>query len=368
MTRLDSTSKKIDHIDVLVGTRPEIIKQAPIISQLRDRDIEYRIIHTKQHYDTELSDLFFEEFDLPSPDVSLDVGSGTHGEQTGNMLAQLQPYLAHESRDSMLLVQGDTNSALVGALCSMKLPNVILGHVEAGLRSYDYRMPEEYNRRVIDHVSDILYAPTKKSKSVLKSEEVPGRAHVTGNTVIDAVERLLPVAEKQSDNIPTNSFVLATAHRAENVDDRETLTEIITLCKTVTEDVILPLHPRTEKSLQRFDLYEELANTESVNIRDPVGYLDFLALMSSAEYIITDSGGIQEEVTAPSLNKRVFVFREQTERPEAVESGHATVVGTDAEEALALIDESSLNSEKQFPFGKGNAAIRIVDLIENNLL
>lgn len=352
-------------IAVVVGTRPEIIKMSPIIRELEERGEGYDIIHTGQHYDHEVSEIFFEELELPEPDRYLGVGSGSQGEQTGNALIGLEKAF-EELGIQTVLVQGDTNTVLAGALAGIKM-GLNVGHVEAGLRSYDYRMPEEYNRRLTDHASNLLFAPTENSAEILRSESVWGDIHVTGNTVIDACLQNMEIAERKAEfdfELP-DDYVLVTAHRAENVDDKEVLKDLLNVFENLGTPQIYPIHPRAEKMFKEFDLYDRLKNIEGMKLVEPQGYLEFLVLMRDCEYILTDSGGIQEEATAPNIKKKVFVLRESTERPEAVEADFAEIVGTDDEEILHRIKEFNKENwdPKEGPYGKGDAGKKIVDVI-----
>jgi UDP-N-acetylglucosamine 2-epimerase (non-hydrolysing) len=241
--------------------------------------------------------------------------------------------------------------------------------LKAGLRSFDLRMPEEHNRRLTDHLSSYLFAPTERAKANLKNENVWGKVYVTGNTVIDAVRQHLPIAEKKSEilkKIRFEKFALATAHRAENVDDLAVLKNFVDAFEESPVPIVYPMHPRTKKRLRQNKLYAKIKESENVQVLPPVGYLDFLVLMRKCELIITDSGGIQEEATAPSIRKPVLVIRLSTERPEAVEAGFAKVVGTEKHEILAAID-TALTRRKELPgkspFGDGDAAEKIVKII-----
>ena len=350
---------------MVIGTRPEIIKMSPIIRELEERGEDHDIIHTGQHYDHEVSEIFFEELELPEPDRYLGVGSGSQGEQTGNALIGLEKAF-EELGTRTVLVQGDTNTVLAGALAGIKM-GLNVGHVEAGLRSYDYRMPEEYNRRLTDHASNLLFAPTENSAEILRSESVWGDIHVTGNTVIDACLQNMEIAERKAEfdfELP-DDYVLVTAHRAENVDDKEVLKDLLNVFENLGTPQIYPIHPRAEKMFKEFDLYDRLKNIEGMKLVEPQGYLEFLVLMKDCEYILTDSGGIQEEATAPNIKKKVFVLRESTERPEAVEADFAEIVGTDDEEILHRIKEFNKENwdPKEGPYGKGDAGKKIVDVI-----
>lgn len=352
---------------IVLGTRPELVKMAPVLEALERKGERVILVHTGQHYDDNLSGAFFRDLGLRGPDHYLGVGSGTQAVQTANCMVKLEEALSQD-RPKMVLVQGDTNTVLAGALTAVKM-GIPVGHVEAGLRSNDRRMPEEYNRRVADHVSHLLFAPTKESERILKDEKVWGKVHVTGNTIIDACERFAPVADKKSKavrKVKFDEFVLVTAHRAENVDDKKVLAGLVKVLTESPLPVVYPLHPRTEKMLRRFGLYDRLANSRNVQIMPPVGYLDFLALMRKCRLILTDSGGIQEEATSPSIRKRVLVFRRGTERPEAVKAGFARVVGTDpAKIASALAKElvSDARPKGKSPYGDGKASERIARLV-----
>jgi UDP-N-acetylglucosamine 2-epimerase (non-hydrolysing) len=352
---------------LVVGTRPEIVKMAPIFHECEKRGIDYYLLHTGQHYTESMSESFFVDMGLRDPDKNLNIGSGTHSEQTAKALVGIEKELVTET-PSFVAVEGDTNAVLSAALAAVKL-HIPLAHVEAGLRSYDKRMPEEYNRRLTDHASDYLFAPTERSADTLRHENVMGEIFVTGNTVIDALEMLLPVARKRKaavHGLKADGFALMTLHRAENVDDRATLEGLVRGLLSLDTKIVFPAHPRTVARLNEFGLMSLLRGTGFIEVTEPLGYLDFLRLMDMCFYVITDSGGIQEEVTAPSLNKRVFVLRVSTERPEAVESGHATVVGVDPVVFPKMIKDSvasGLHSTRPCPYGSGDAAKRIMDVM-----
>lgn len=343
---------------------------APIVLELQKRKMDFMIVHTGQHYDLEMSKVFFDQLGLPEPDHFLEVGSGTQAYQTGTSLIKLEEVFLKEKPD-LILVEGDTNAVLAGALAGAKL-GIDVGHVEAGLRSYDMRMPEEHNRRLTDHLSRLLFAPTEWSASNLRKESVWGEIHVTGNTVIDACLHYMPMALKESKIMETvrfEEFALATAHRAENVDDPEVLKNFVEIFTKCPIPVVYPLHPRTRKTLKEQGLWEELSESKNVQIVPPVGYFDFLVLMSNCRFILTDSGGIQEEATAPNIRKMVFVLRLSTERPEAVEAGYAEVVGLDCTKVLESV-KAFLGKEQKFkeesPYGSGNSGTKVVDILESS--
>lgn len=358
-------------VAVVLGTRPEIIKMASIIKHLESGNHDYEIIHTEQHYNANLSQAFFDDLGLPNPNYRLSIGSGTHAQQTANAMVRLEDVFLKSSPD-VVLVEGDTNTVVGGALSAAKL-GIKVGHVEAGLRSYDRRMPEEYNRRLTDHVSDLLFAPTEHNARTLRKENVWGKIFVTGNTVIDACKEYLPIAEKRSEileKIRFDDYALVTAHRAENVDDPKTLRSFVRILIGCPLPVIYPLHPRTAKMLKEQGLYQKLKAHNKVQLIDPVGYFDFLVLMKHSSFIMTDSGGIQEEATGPGIQKRVFILRNNTERPEAVEAGYAEIVGTDEGSVLKRIIEFKAEPDtsiKPSPFGDGSAGKVIVSHLINEL-
>ena len=357
---------------VVVGTRPEIIKMAPVYFALKKAKVDVRLVHSGQHYDFKMSKIFFEELELPEPDSFLSVGSGSPGQQTGDAIAKFEKEFT-DTKPDCVLVEGDTNTVLAGAVAAMKM-HIKVGHVEAGLRSYDLRMPEELNRRLTDHASDYLFAPTDEAIRILKGENVWGKVYKTGNTVIDATMRYLPKAEKTSRvlwDVPWKNFVLATLHRAENVDNPEVLAHMVTVLTQCPLPVVLPLHPRTDLRLKEGGLKDNLERSKNIKLLSPAGYLDMLLLMKNTSFILTDSGGIQEEATSPSIRKRVFVMRKSTERPEAVKAGYCKVVGTNPKKVLKeLKDFTNGKSKPKFrpcPYGKGDAGTRIASILKREL-
>jgi len=353
---------------VVVGTRPEIIKMAPIVRALQKNKIPTFFVHCGQHYDYNMAQQFIEELELPQPDYAYKFRACSPGTQTAQIIAYMDKLLK-KTAPALVLVEGDTNSVLAAAVAANKR-EIPVGHVEAGLRSFDLRMPEEHNRRLTDHLSTFLFAPTERAEANLKRESVWGKIYVTGNTIIDAVIQHLPIAEKKSgilDKVHFEKFVLATAHRAENVDDKAVLRTFMEVFASSPVPVVYPMHPRTKKRLHQNKMYAQIKKLGSIQILPPLGYLDFLVLMKKSELIITDSGGIQEEATAPNIRKTVLVIRLSTERPEAVEAGFAKVVGTDKPKILTAI-ETALIRQKELPhkspFGDGKAAEKIVEVIQ----
>ncbi len=355
---------------VVAGTRPEIIKMAPVVRALKKARIPLILAQCGQHYDYNMAQQFIEELELPPPDYTFKVKASSPGAQTARILLHMDKLLK-ATAPTLVLVEGDTNSVLASALAANKR-RIPAGHVEAGLRSHDLRMPEEHNRRLTDHVSEYLFAPTESARNNLQTENVWGKIFVTGNTAIDAVIQHLPIAEKKSkimEKIRFKKFALATAHRAENVDNPSVLKTFMGVFAKSPLPIVYPMHPRTKKRLRQNKMYSQISKIKNLQILPPLGYLDFLILMKNCEVIITDSGGIQEEATTPSLRKPVVVIRRSTERPEAVEAGFAKVVGTEESEILAAT-EAALADKKELPhaspFGSGNAAEKIVEVIRRN--
>lgn len=353
-------------IAVVLGTRPEIIKCAPIIHTCERQNYPYIVIHTGQHYSDELDSVFFEELDLPDPEYNLGVGSRPHGRQTGTLIAEIEPILEAE-RPDVVLVQGDTNSALAGSIAACKLETK-LGHVEAGLRSFDRGMPEELNRILADHASDYLFAPTKKSERLLRNEGIPeDRIHVTGNTIVDAVQRHADIAAEQSDvleefDLSSFRYAILTAHRPENVDDPDRFADIVDGVGQFADErgvpCIYPVHPRARKRIEEFDL----SIPERIELVDSLSYLDFLRLEDEALIVFTDSGGVQEETCI--LGTRCVTVRDSTERPETLTADANLLVGTDSEDVAAGAAEM-LNREADWtcPFGDGTASTNILDAL-----
>jgi UDP-N-acetylglucosamine 2-epimerase (non-hydrolysing) len=355
---------------VVAGTRPEIIKMAPIIRALNEAKLPSVFVHCGQHYDYNMAQQFIENLELPAPDYALKIEASSPGTQTTEIMMKMDQLLGR-LESSIVLVEGDTNSVLASALAANKRA-IATGHVEAGLRSFDLRMPEEHNRRLTDHISEYLFAPTERAKANLLRENVWGKIYLTGNTAIDAVIQHLPIAEKKSsimEKVPFKTFALATAHRAENVDDVGVLDSFMEVFSKSPIPIVYPMHPRTRKRLQENNMLAQMKQLKNLLILPPLGYLDFLVLMKNCRLIITDSGGIQEEATAPSIRKRVLVMRLSTERQEAVEAGFAKVVGTDSKNILAAMREAVEKDEELpsvSPFGDGTAAAKTVEVIKRN--
>lgn len=352
-------------ISIILGTRPEIIKMSSIIRESEKQGLNYFILHTGQHYSYNLDRVFFEQLELPDAKYNLDVGSGTHAEQTGKMLMGIERVLQKEE-PRVVLVEGDTNTVLAGSLAATKL-HIKVGHVEAGLRSYYRVMPEEINRVLTDHCSDYLFAPTEKSRQILLGEGIPdNKIFVTGNTVVDAVYQNLGISEEKVN--PLNDFelkprdyFLVTVHRQENVDNKTCFNGILKGLVLIANEfglpVLYPIHPRARKMMNHFSL-----KVNSIEFIEPIDYLSFLQLESKAKLVLTDSGGVQEETCI--LKVPCVTLRDNTERPETLEVKSNILVGTNAENILDATKEMlSRKNNWENPFGDGNAGKKIVDIL-----
>ena len=346
----------------IVGARPNFIKCAPLSRELR-KEFDEIIIHTGQHYDYEMNKVFFDELNIPEPDYHLGVGSGTHGEQTGEMLKKTEEVLIKEKPD-LVLVFGDTNTTLAGALAASKL-HIKVGHIEAGLRSFDRRMPEETNRVLTDHCSDLLFCPTETAVENLKKEGgVNNGVHLTGDVMVDALKENIEIAEKKSKilnelDLKPKEYYLATVHRAESTDEFIRLKSIVdAFCEI--KNLVFPCHPRTEKFLKRFGLWDKL--TKKIKVIKPVGYLDMLILEKNAKKILTDSGGIQKE--AYILKIPCITLRENTEWVETVADGWNVLVGANKEKIVKKANDFEPKNKQRNVFGSGDASEKIVEVIK----
>lgn len=343
----------------IIGARPNFIKAAPVSREIR-KEFKEIMIHTGQHYDYELNKIFFDELNIPEPDYHLGVGSGTQGYQTGEMLKGIEKVLIKENPD-LVLVYGDTNSTLAGALAAAKL-HIKVGHIEAGLRSFDRSMPEEINRVLTDHCSDLLFCPTKTAVDNLNIERILKGVYLTGDVMVDTLKENVNIAEKNSKildklGLKPKSYYLATVHRAQNTDEFNRLRNIAdSFCEIV--DLVFPCHPRTEKCLRKFSLWDELS---TVRIIKPVGYLDMLVLEKNANKILTDSGGVQKE--AYILKVPCITLRENTEWVETVEDGWNVLVGADREMIIKKTNDFEPKGEQRNVFGDGKASEKIRKII-----
>jgi UDP-N-acetylglucosamine 2-epimerase (non-hydrolysing) len=363
---------KVVHV---VGARPNFVKAAPVHRALADRGLQQLVVHTGQHYDADMSQVFFRELELPAPDVNLGVGSGSHARQTAEMMKGIEPVL-EEYAPQLALVYGDVNSTLAAALVACKL-RVPVGHVEAGLRSFDRTMPEEINRILTDQVSDLLFTPSPDADQNLLREGIPSqKIRFVGNVMIDTLVRLLPRARDrdilgtlgltQKTGSVAPPYALVTLHRPANVDNRDRFAVILTALKALSRSltVVFPVHPRTRQRFREFGFADDITE---VRLTDPVGYLDFLCLQARARAVITDSGGIQEETTW--LGVPCFTVRSTTERPITLAEGTNRLVG-DQVEALPELVLAAVNRPSGHPcrpkYWDGRAAERIADIILTN--
>ena len=357
-------------IGIVVGTRPDIVMFAPIIHEMMNMKIPHVIIHTGQHYSPNMDRRFLLDLELPDPDFKLNgVGDRkTHGAQTAAMLEGIEEILLKE-RPMLVLVGGDANTNLAGALAARKL-RISIGHVEAGERSFDWRMPEEHNRRMIDHISEHLFATNKKAKGHLVRENVQGKIHVVGNPIVDASLQHVEIAKRKSDalhrfGLKPSTYAILTTHREENVDFPELLHSAIDGVSRASVRMELPViflaHPRTLKRLREFCLWDWANSLPGIRIHEAVGYLDFLNLLAHARLVFTDSGGVQQEAYIHHVP--AVTLRENTEWVETLENGANRLAGTDSNRIVAAAEEAYRATPKwSVPFGEGDAAKRIVDI------
>lgn len=352
----------------VVGARPQFIKAAVVSRELRRRDgVQEILLHTGQHFDANMSDVFFRELDIPVPNYQLDIHGGGHGEMTGRMLAGIECALIQELPD-MVLVYGDTNSTLAGALASVKM-KIPVAHVEAGLRSFNRAMPEEINRVLTDHAADLLFTPTSVATRHLLSEGIkPENIHQVGDVMFDAAIFYSSKAKQESDvvnrfGLSRKGYILATLHRAENTDDPARLMAILNNLNAAatTLPVILPLHPRTRQAIEKLN---GISLNPSICIIEPVGYLDMVMLEENARVIVTDSGGVQKEAYFHRVP--CITVRDETEWTELVECGWNRIVGVDAEKFSSSLAEAMTGSPPEWKpdlYGSGKSAGRIVDIL-----
>ncbi|MEX0616506.1 MAG: UDP-N-acetylglucosamine 2-epimerase (non-hydrolyzing) [Candidatus Woykebacteria bacterium] len=343
----------------IVGARPQFIKSAPLSKEIRKHFTEI-LVHTGQHYDQNMSPIFFEELSIAEPDYNLEIGSGGHGEQTGKMLIELEKVLIKE-KPHMVLVYGDTNSTAAGALAAAKL-HIPVAHVEAGLRSYNRTMPEEINRVLADHLSELLICPTETAVRNLKKEGITKGVYNAGDVMYDALIVNRKVAENKSKiletmNLRPKTYLFATIHRAENTDDKGNLKNIIEAFRQSKEIIVFPAHPRTQKMLKEYNL----KLSSNLKIIEPVGYLDSLQLQTNSKKVLTDSGGVQKE--AYILKVPCITLREETEWVETVDDGWNVLVGADKKKILRAIADLNPEDKQHTYFGTGNSASRITKIL-----
>jgi UDP-N-acetylglucosamine 2-epimerase (non-hydrolysing) len=351
----------MNHILHVVGARPNFVKAAPVMRALRQLGSRQTLVHTGQHYDRNMSDVFFTELEIPQPDFNLEVGSGSHAAQTAEIMRRFEPVVL-ESKPDITLVYGDVNSTVAAALVCSKLL-IPVGHVEAGLRSFDRTMPEEINRIVTDRLSDILFTPSEDGDANLLREGVPReRIHFVGNVMIDSLIRLLPAAKACPRNGFPDRFALVTLHRPSNVDDSAKLKEILDCLTRVSQglSIVFPVHPRTRQRIAEFGL-----QAENLHLSDPLPYIEFLSLQTRASVVITDSGGIQEETTY--LGIPCLTLRPNTERPATITSGTNVLVGEDRGRLmaeLANVLEGKAKKGTAPPLWDGHSGERIAQILQ----
>jgi UDP-N-acetylglucosamine 2-epimerase len=321
----------------VVGARPQFIKLSSLSKELRKKHTEI-ILHTGQHYDDELSSIFFSQLSIPKPDYNLGIGSAEHGGQTGRMLIGIEEVLLFEKPD-LVVVYGDTNSTLAGALAAAKL-KIPVAHVEAGLRSFVWTMPEEINRVLADHISSLLFCPTPTAVRNLKMEGITRGVHLVGDVMYDSFKKNLALAEKKSNilqklNLSKKEFYLLTLHRAENTDRKDNLSKLVRILVGLDRKVVFPIHPRTRKRLSQFGLMGRLNSAGNVLLIEPVSYLDILVLEKNSRYVLTDSGGVQKE--AFFLKTPCLTLREETEWVETLKGGFNRLVGLDVTRITKLV-------------------------------
>ncbi len=351
---------KIIHV---IGARPNFMKAAPVIRALADYRVEQIVVHTGQHYDFNMSDVFFQQLGMPAPDVNLQVGSGSHAQQTGNIMCKFEPVVL-EKKPDLVVVYGDVNSTVAAALVCSKLM-IRVAHVEAGLRSFDREMPEEINRLVTDQLSDLLFTPSEDGNRNLEREGIaPEKIFLAGNVMIDTLVRMLPEADRRLPADLPSRYALVTLHRPSNVDDLDWLGSLLSSLERVGHDlhVIFPVHPRTRQKIASLGI--DAAKHGQIRYLEPLPYLDFLALQKHAAVVITDSGGIQEETTF--LGVPCLTVRENTERPVTITLGTNVLVGRDTA-VLSRELHRVLSSDRKrggaVPLWDGHAAERIAKVI-----
>lgn len=343
----------------IVGARPQFVKAAAVSRTLREQHTEV-LVHTGQHYDYEMSGIFFDGLDMPAPDVNLGVGSGSHGAQTGAMLKAIEDVLIAE-RPDWLLVYGDTNSTLAGAMAASKL-FVPVAHIEAGLRSFNRRMPEEVNRVVADHLSNLLLCPSDTAVRNLAAEGISRDVHVVGDVMLDVLNWATERAPLGPPEILhrlglTTAFVLATVHRSENTDDRSRLARILRALDALDEPVVFPVHPRTRRAIEESNWRPK----PHIQLIDPVGYVEMVTLAGSARLVMTDSGGLQKE--AYWLGVPCLTLRDETEWVETVEAGWNVLVGSDFDRIVHAVCTFVPAGPRPAVYGDGRAAERCVELL-----
>ena len=354
----------------MVGARPNFMKMAPLYSELKKRKLPVILLHTGQHYDENMSRVFFEDLGMPKPDIYLGVGSESHAKQTAKIMIDFEQ-ICYEKKPQRIIVAGDVNSTLACALVAVKL-NIAVDHVEAGLRSFDNRMPEEINRIITDQISTLLYTPSEDANLNLENEGIKQDSiKLVGNIMIDSLIKNLEKTNLniiKKLNIKEKKYALVTLHRPSNVDQKEILTGILRALNEISKDttIVWPLHPRTKNKIKEFGIEGEI--NKNMVLTGPLGYLDFLSLTKNSKIVLTDSGGIQEETTA--LGIPCLTLRDNTERPITVEKGTNKIIGNEESKIVKEFNEiirGKINSHEIPELWDGKTAIRIADIIEEEI-
>lgn len=351
----------------IVGARPNFVKLGPVHKSLKSSGLKHLIVHTGQHYDYEMSDIFFSDFELPKPDIHLGVGSGSSCFQLGEIIKRLENKLINKQID-LVLVYGDTNSTLAGAICANKC-NIKLGHIEAGLRSYDASMPEEYNRILTDHLSNYLFAPTRNAVNNLKKEKIRGKVYYTGDLSVEIINKTRSISKKSEIldilNLQSKSYLLLTMHRAENTSSRHFFIQLLESLEALKDNIIVfPIHPRTKKMFDGFGLLNRLLKCSNVKTLLPIGYIDFIALLQNSAKVITDSGGIQKE--AYLLNVPCITMRKNTEWVETIKGQWNVLTGVDSKKIVKAVRRQTPNSKySESVFGNGRTSQVISELVSS---
>ncbi|MCK4443129.1 MAG: UDP-N-acetylglucosamine 2-epimerase (non-hydrolyzing) [Thermoplasmata archaeon] len=348
----------------VVGARPQFIKAAQVSEEVR-KNHEELIVHTGQHYDPPMSANFFDELRIPKPDFNLGVGSGTHAEQTGQMIIGVEKILMDE-KPELVLVYGDTNSTLAGGLAAVKI-QVPVAHVEAGLRSFNTKMPEEINRVLVDRISELLFCPTNTAVENLEMEGITKGVHLVGDVMYDAALHNRELAERSTIleklELKEKSYLLVTVHRPSNTDSKEDFESIVDVLISCGEEVVFPVHPRARNYLKEFKLHRRL--DDAIKLIEPVGYLDFTRLAMNAKKVLTDSGGVQKEAYFHGVP--CITLREETEWVETVDNGWNILVGADREKILNAIRTFEPKGERSESYGDGKASEKIAKIIDDEL-
>jgi len=359
--------KKMMKIASIIGTRPQFIKLAPLSKELRKYHKEI-IIHTGQHYDKKMSGLFFKELNISQPDYNLEVGSGSHGQQTGEMIARIEKVLIKEKPD-LVIVYGDTNSTLAGALAAAKL-NIKVAHIEAGLREFDKSIPEEINKIVTDHSSNILFCPSNIGVKNLAKEGISANVYNVGDITLDLAKRLSAnsILEKRilkKYNLKKKDFCYMTMHREKNTGQKKRLSNIVSALENISKTIIFPMHPRTVKALKKYKLWSKINQIKSLKILPPIGYQESIMLIKNAEKTITDSGGVIKE--SYFLKTPAVIIDDTTEWTETIEDGWNIIAGADKNKIIKSVNKAVKSKRHRKVYGHGKSAQKIIRILNDYL-